>query len=215
MTTNRPTTYWAPSTALHRLESRHNNAPCILTDGPAELNDVALVRLADYEALQAEFEALRAENAHLRQAMQRKVTALCAASMKSRATDAELEQYLAVGIAQLEAERDALQAECEKLRKRARVTEHDCSKALRTLEGLERVAKVVSDNSDAVCEENNLLRSECEKLRKDAGGLVESLKECVGWLEWMYHPQTSDKVDKARIQRANHALAPFINKESK
>ena len=59
MTTNKPTTYWAPSTALHKLESRHNNAPCILTDGPAEFNDVALVRISDYEALQAECEKLR------------------------------------------------------------------------------------------------------------------------------------------------------------
>ena len=59
MTTNKPTTYWAPSTALHKLESRHNNAPCILTDGPAEFNDVALVRLADYERLQAELERER------------------------------------------------------------------------------------------------------------------------------------------------------------
>lgn len=57
--TNKPHIYWAPSTALHKLESRHNNAPCILTDGPAEFNDVALVRLADYEALQAECEKLR------------------------------------------------------------------------------------------------------------------------------------------------------------
>lgn len=52
------------------------------------------------------------------------------------------------------------------------------------------------------------LQAECEKL-------VQSLEECVGWLEWMYHPQTSDKVGKARIQRANRALAPFRNKESK
>ena len=51
---NPPIAAWAPSTALHKLESRHNNAPCILTDGPAEFNDVALVRLSDYEALQAE-----------------------------------------------------------------------------------------------------------------------------------------------------------------
>lgn len=56
MTTNNPTTYWAPSTALSKLESRHNNAPCVLTDGPAEFNDVALVRLADCEALQAAHE---------------------------------------------------------------------------------------------------------------------------------------------------------------
>lgn len=55
MTTNNPPiAAWAPSTALHKLESRHNNAPCILTDGPAEFNDVALVRLDAYEALQAE-----------------------------------------------------------------------------------------------------------------------------------------------------------------
>ena len=60
------------------------------------------------DALSAEAEALRAENARLRQAMQRLVTTHCAASMKSHATDAELEQYLAVGIAQLEAEHDKL-----------------------------------------------------------------------------------------------------------
>ena len=59
MTTNKPTTYWAPSTALHKLASRHNNATCVLTDGPAEFNDVALVRLSDYEALQDECEKLR------------------------------------------------------------------------------------------------------------------------------------------------------------
>src|SRR5690554_2977873 len=57
--TNKPTTYWAPSTALHKLESRHNNAPCILTDCPAEFNDVALVRVADCERLQAECDKLR------------------------------------------------------------------------------------------------------------------------------------------------------------
>ena len=57
--TNKPHIYWAPSAALEKLERRCNNAPCILTDGPAEFNDVALVRLADYEALQAERERLR------------------------------------------------------------------------------------------------------------------------------------------------------------
>src|SRR5690554_2208388 len=57
MTTNNPPiAAWAPSTALHKLESRHNNAPCILTDTPAEFNDVPLVRLSDYEALQATHE---------------------------------------------------------------------------------------------------------------------------------------------------------------
>lgn len=63
---------------------------------------------------------------------------------------------------------EALQAECEKLRKRARAAEREYSKVARTLKGLERVAKDVSDHSDDVFNENNQLRSECEKLRKDA-----------------------------------------------
>ena len=94
MTTNKPTTYWAPSTALHKLASRHNSAPCILTDGPAEFNDVALVRLADYEALQAAheeelFQVRQDRDTHFGELMR------------------ALEQV------------DALQAECEKLRKDA------------------------------------------------------------------------------------------------
>src|SRR5690554_6657505 len=92
MTTNNPPiAAWAPSTALHKLESRHNNAPCILTDGPAELNDVALVQLIDYEALKAAHEeelfCLRQDrDAHFGELMR------------------ALEQV------------DALRAECEKLR---------------------------------------------------------------------------------------------------
>jgi len=67
MTTNKPPiAAWAPSTALHKLESRHNNAPCVLTDGPAEFNDVALVRLADHQRLQADHERLQAECEQLR-----------------------------------------------------------------------------------------------------------------------------------------------------
>ena len=69
----------------------------------------------------AEYAALEAENARLRQAMQRLVTTHCAASMKSHATDAELEQYLAAGIAQLEAERDALRAELAEVKGREAV----------------------------------------------------------------------------------------------
>ena len=55
-----------------------------------------------------EAEALRAENARLRQALQRLVTTHCAAATKNNATDAELEQYLSSGIAQIEGERDRL-----------------------------------------------------------------------------------------------------------
>ena len=92
MTTNNPPiAAWAPSTALHKLESRHNNAPCVLTDGPAEFNDVALVRLADYEALKAAheeelFQVRQDRDAHFGELMR------------------ALEQV------------DALKAECEKLR---------------------------------------------------------------------------------------------------
>jgi|SRR5690606_1290397 len=95
MTTNNPPiAAWAPSTALAKLESRHNNAPCVLTDGPAEFNDVALVRLADYEALQAAceeelFQVRQDRDAHFGELMR------------------ALEQV------------DALQAECERLRKDA------------------------------------------------------------------------------------------------
>jgi|SRR5690554_1360673 len=95
MTTNKPTTYWAPSTALAKLESRHNNAPCILTDRPAEFNDVALVRLADYEALQAAheeelFQVRQDRDAHFGELMR--------------------------SLAQV----DAMKAECEKLHKAIR-----------------------------------------------------------------------------------------------
>jgi len=92
MTTNNPPiAAWAPSTALHKLESRHNNAPCILTDTPAEFNDVPLVRLSDYEALKAAheeelFQVRQDRDAHFGELMR------------------ALEQV------------DALKAECEKLR---------------------------------------------------------------------------------------------------
>lgn len=33
---------WASSTALAKLQNGRNNSPCVLTDGPAELNDTPL-----------------------------------------------------------------------------------------------------------------------------------------------------------------------------
>ena len=105
MTTNNPTTYWAPSTALHKLESRHNNAPCILTDGPAEFNDVALVRLADYERLQADYERLQAEYKRLQAAHEEELFCV----RQNRDTHFG-EMMRAIG------QVDVLQAECEKLR---------------------------------------------------------------------------------------------------
>ena len=57
-----------------------------------------------------DYAALEAENARLRNSMQRLVATHCAAAIKGQAADAELEQYLATGIAQLEAELAALAA---------------------------------------------------------------------------------------------------------
>lgn len=105
MTTNNPPiAAWAPSTALAKLASRRNNSPCVLTDGPAEFNDVALIRLSDYEALQAECEELGKELAE---------TELRALKFIHRC-NAHVELYQ-----ELRGERDHLQTECEKLRKDA------------------------------------------------------------------------------------------------
>lgn len=130
---------------------------------PAEFNDVPLIRLSDYERLQAECDHYKSATVEItaRHFTERWVNA---------ASDKELEQYLSDGIAQLEFEYrkqiEALLAECEKLRRRARAAEREYSKVARTLKGLERVSKVVSDHSDEVCTENNQLRVECKKLRK-------------------------------------------------
>lgn len=63
---------------------------------------------------------------------------------------------------------EALQVECDRLHRRARTVERELSKTLKILRGLEKLAKVVSDNSDQVCGENNQLRTEVEKLKKYA-----------------------------------------------
>lgn len=59
--------------------------------------------------LHPRFQQMATEGERLRQSMLRLVTMHCAAATKNNATDAELEQYLSAGIAQLE-------AECERLR---------------------------------------------------------------------------------------------------
>lgn len=105
-TNNPPIAAWAPGTALAKLASRHNNAPCVLTDGPAEFNDVALIRLSDYERLQAECEELKR------------------ALAESRANDLTAMGYLnqirgLVGAADLPdmvRRCEKLRAECERLR---------------------------------------------------------------------------------------------------
>ena len=69
------------------------------------------VLASDSDALHAEAEALRAENARLQNVLLEVTARRFAESWKKRTSDAELEQYLSAGIAQLEAERDALRAE--------------------------------------------------------------------------------------------------------
>ena len=41
--------------------------------------------------------------------------------------------------------------------------------------------------------------------------LVGSLEDCVGWLDWLYHPDHDDKFKSqlARIKRAKEALAAY------
>lgn len=55
---------WAPSKALKELERGMNNAPCILTDSPAEFNDTPL-----YRDPAGTIAALERENAELREAL--------------------------------------------------------------------------------------------------------------------------------------------------
>lgn len=50
---------WAPTTALEKLKAGFNNSPCVLTDGPAEFNNVPLVTLAALSAVTAERDRLR------------------------------------------------------------------------------------------------------------------------------------------------------------
>ena len=67
------------------------------------------------DALRAEAAALRAENARLQNALLEVTARRFAESWKKRTSDADLEQYLSAGIAQLEAERDALRQQRDKL----------------------------------------------------------------------------------------------------
>lgn len=82
---------------------------CELEPYSEESPDGLYVHHADYAAIEAECQRLR-------QAMLRLVTTHCAAATKNNATDAELEQYLSAGIAQLEAERERLRAQVSALK---------------------------------------------------------------------------------------------------
>ena len=86
---------------------------CELEPYSEESPDGLYVHHADYAAIEAECQRLR-------QAMLRLVTTHCAAATKNNATDAELEQYLSAGIAQLE-------AECERLRAQVSALQSDAN----------------------------------------------------------------------------------------
>lgn len=75
-----------------------------------------LIRLADYQRLQADHERLQAECAHYKNAVAEITTRHSVDRWTNTSSDKELEQYLSDGIAQLEGEHrkqlTRLQAEC-------------------------------------------------------------------------------------------------------
>lgn len=83
-----------------------------------EAHDIMAECYGTLGRLESERDALAAENARLRNSMLRLVTTHCAAAIKGQAADAELEQYLAAGIAQLEGQRDKLAGELAAIRER-------------------------------------------------------------------------------------------------
>ena len=66
---------------------------------------------------------------------------------------------------------DGLRGEVAGLRKRAKTAEREAGSALRTYKGLEKVARVVSDNSDQVCGELNVLRQQFDQQARRLGEL--------------------------------------------
>jgi hypothetical protein len=82
-----------------------------------------------------------------------------------------------------QAEVARLRGEVEAATKRARKAEADAHQAIKTLKGLERVAGVVSDNSDQVCGENNKLRTQLDQanalLVPVRDGYESSMQACI------------------------------------
>lgn len=68
---------------------------------------------------------------------------------------------------------DGMRGEVAGLRKRAKTAEREAGSALRTYKGLEKVARVVSDNSDQVCGELNVLRQQFDQQAQRIGELAE------------------------------------------
>ena len=74
---------------------------------------------------------------------------------------------------------DGLRVDNEALRKRAKIAEREAMSALRTYKGLEKVARVVSDNSDRVCGELNVTRQQRDKL-------ADILRDLVPGCKWQF-----------------------------
>ena len=71
---------------------------------------------------------------------------------------------------------DGLRGEVAELRRRAKTAEREAGSALRTYKGLEKVARVVSDNSDQVCGELNVLRQQFNQQAQRVGELTAALE---------------------------------------
>ena len=87
---------------------------------------------------------------------------------------------------------DGLLGEVAGLRKRAKTAEREAGSALRTYKGLEKVARVVSDNSDQVCGELNVLRQQFDQQARRIGELEGLLREVHWWID-----------ESARVYRHN------------
>jgi len=95
------------STEVKRYDPINSDGTCGMCVEDADYG--TYVEYTDYAAIEAEYERLK--NSLLEITARR-----FAESWKKRTSDAELEQYLSAGIAQLEAERDTLRAELEQSR---------------------------------------------------------------------------------------------------
>ena len=81
-----------------------------------EAHDIMAECYGTLGRLESERAALEAENARLQNALLEATARRFAESWKKRTSDADLEQYLSAGIAQLEAERDKLADELEAIK---------------------------------------------------------------------------------------------------
>ena len=102
---------------------------------------------------------------------------------------------------------DGLRGEVAGLRKRAKTAEREAGSALRTYKGLEKVARVVSDNSDQVCGELNVLRQQFDQQAQRIGELEGLLRESGKTI----HKLQAEQPTPARIARYLDAMRGQID----